>query len=107
MLDRETHITLYADPLRDDEDECAMYMDTPGGILCEEMGFGKTMVCIALILVTRGSEATPPPLAPLQWESLEGIVRVAVLCEFAPPHAGLRWHGTDVRHQGHAERAQA
>ncbi|CAO1612669.1 unnamed protein product [Parajaminaea phylloscopi] len=34
-----------------------------GGILCEEMGTGKTLECLALILLTRGSLPSVPPEA--------------------------------------------
>ncbi|GJJ69493.1 hypothetical protein EMPS_01839 [Entomortierella parvispora] len=34
--------------------------DTRGGILCEEMGSGKTIICIALILLTKDHFSVPP-----------------------------------------------
>lgn len=40
-----------------------------GGILCEDMGVGKTLECIALILATRGSVPSTPPEAATAGES--------------------------------------
>lgn len=38
------------------------YFDSPrGGILAESMGLGKTLICIALILATRGHVPSVPP----------------------------------------------
>lgn len=34
-----------------------------GGVLCEEMGTGKTLECLALVLATRGSIPSVPPEA--------------------------------------------
>ncbi|KAG0260188.1 hypothetical protein DFQ27_003667 [Actinomortierella ambigua] len=38
--------------------------DVRGGILCEDMGTGKTCICIALILHTRHQISLPPVTAP-------------------------------------------
>ncbi|KAI8908150.1 SNF2 family N-terminal domain-containing protein [Powellomyces hirtus] len=36
------------------------YEDSTGGIICEDMGVGKTCICIALILHTRHQTSQPP-----------------------------------------------
>lgn len=40
-------------------DAVAQYSDVRGGILCDEMGAGKTLICLALILHTRHEVAQP------------------------------------------------
>ncbi|KAJ3165695.1 hypothetical protein HDU88_003888 [Geranomyces variabilis] len=39
------------------------YEEARGGIICEEMGVGKTCICIALVLTTQHLLAVPPPTA--------------------------------------------
>ncbi|KAJ2088617.1 hypothetical protein IW138_004107 [Coemansia sp. RSA 986] len=36
------------------------YSDTRGGIICEDMGTGKTCECLALVLLTKRQMASPP-----------------------------------------------
>ncbi|KAJ3130364.1 hypothetical protein HK098_002593 [Nowakowskiella sp. JEL0407] len=38
------------------------YADVQGGILCEDMGTGKTLICIAVILSTLNTRSSPPSL---------------------------------------------
>lgn len=40
-------------------DSVSQYTDVRGGILCDEMGTGKTLICLALILHTRQEVAQP------------------------------------------------
>ncbi|KAJ2400271.1 hypothetical protein GGI23_002138 [Coemansia sp. RSA 2559] len=40
--------------------DVAWYSDTRGGIICEDMGTGKTCECLALILLTKRQMARPP-----------------------------------------------
>jgi hypothetical protein len=51
----------YYDPIADTCLRDPLFYDGPcGGILAEEMGSGKTLICLALILATRHIPATPP-----------------------------------------------
>ncbi|ACO70093.1 SNF2 super family [Micromonas commoda] len=36
------------------------YADSPGGLLCDEPGLGKTVTALALVLATRGARPAPP-----------------------------------------------
>ncbi|KAI8811806.1 SNF2 family N-terminal domain-containing protein [Cladochytrium replicatum] len=49
----EQSLDVYADPPR--------YSGVSGGIICEDMGTGKTIVCISVALYTRGLISSPPP----------------------------------------------
>ncbi|KAJ1645832.1 hypothetical protein LPJ64_002627 [Coemansia asiatica] len=40
--------------------DASWYSDSPGGIICEDMGTGKTCECLALILLTKRQMARPP-----------------------------------------------
>lgn len=40
------------------------YALTRGGILCEQMGVGKTLMCLALVLASRHQPTKPPPDEP-------------------------------------------
>ncbi|KAF7562190.1 hypothetical protein G7046_g1958 [Stylonectria norvegica] len=53
----------YYDPVEGTVLEEPRYYDgISGGILAEEMGSGKTIICLALILATKGIPAQPPEL---------------------------------------------
>ncbi|KAF9150335.1 hypothetical protein BG015_007854 [Linnemannia schmuckeri] len=43
-----------------------LWEDIPGGIICEDMGTGKTCLCIALILHTLHQSGRPPAEEPVQ-----------------------------------------
>ncbi|KAJ2604449.1 hypothetical protein H4R99_001797 [Coemansia sp. RSA 1722] len=40
--------------------DASWYSDSPGGIICEDMGTGKTCECLALVLLTKRQMARPP-----------------------------------------------
>ncbi|KAG0378966.1 hypothetical protein BGX24_002195 [Mortierella sp. AD032] len=50
-----------------------LWEDIPGGIICEDMGTGKTCLCIALILHTLHQSSRPPAEEP-----------AALLCDLIP-----------------------
>lgn len=45
--------------------EARLYDGISGGILAEEMGAGKTIICLALILVTKHLPSKPPSIYPV------------------------------------------
>ncbi|OQV07186.1 SNF2 family domain-containing protein [Cladophialophora immunda] len=46
-----------------------LYSQCRGGILAETMGYGKTLICIALILATRGHYPTIPRQTSVPWKA--------------------------------------
>ncbi|WFD35026.1 hypothetical protein MCUN1_001872 [Malassezia cuniculi] len=62
-----------------DASAVAQYADVRGGILCDEMGVGKTLICLALILHTRHQVAQPDA------EPMASAVTSALALEF-PAH---------------------
>ncbi|OJJ40644.1 hypothetical protein ASPWEDRAFT_22808 [Aspergillus wentii DTO 134E9] len=66
--------------------EKRMYSEACGGILAETMGCGKTLICLAVILSTRGHV----PQIPLQYQEMGNPVRdkTASLVEMAAAAAG-------------------
>ncbi|EJU00702.1 hypothetical protein DACRYDRAFT_100756 [Dacryopinax primogenitus] len=59
-LDDERPWYISADTCEVRSDTDVTYDRVKGGILCEEMGSGKTCMCIALCLATKGRMASPP-----------------------------------------------
>lgn len=57
-----------------------IYEETTGGIICEEMGTGKTCICITLILLTSHQISKPPV----------DCAGYKVRCELMPEMAGYR-----------------
>ncbi|KAE8348472.1 P-loop containing nucleoside triphosphate hydrolase protein [Aspergillus coremiiformis] len=83
--------------------ERRMYSEPRGGILAETMGCGKTLICIAVILATRGYF----PQIPLEYQDMENPVRArtGTLLAMAASAAGrssLPWKGyfESMRHSG-------
>ncbi|KAF5864657.1 hypothetical protein ETB97_006934 [Aspergillus alliaceus] len=83
--------------------EKRMYSEPRGGILAETMGCGKTLICIAVILATRGHF----PQIPLEHQDMVNPVRTHTgsLLEMAAAAAGrlsLPWKGyfESMRHCG-------
>ncbi|KZT54415.1 hypothetical protein CALCODRAFT_13571 [Calocera cornea HHB12733] len=56
--ERQWYLNPYTCELRSRND--VLYDRVKGGILCEEMGSGKTCMCIALCLATKGRVVAPP-----------------------------------------------
>ncbi|KAK2878210.1 hypothetical protein FQN49_001059 [Arthroderma sp. PD_2] len=69
-------------------DEPKMYSNACGGILAETMGYGKTLICLAVILATRGHV----PSIPSEYVSTDRPVRAktASLMEMSAAAAGAR-----------------
>ncbi|KAJ1993661.1 hypothetical protein GGI25_001551 [Coemansia spiralis] len=67
--------------------DVSWYSDTRGGIICEDMGTGKTCECLALILLTKRQMARPP----LQGEMLPcvGTVASALETDFCDLHSDI------------------
>ncbi|KAL9081689.1 MAG: hypothetical protein Q9159_007130 [Coniocarpon cinnabarinum] len=66
------------------------YESSYGGILAETMGLGKTLICIAMIMLTRGQY----PAKPLEYESLSRDSQSRSLADIAASAAiksGLPW----------------
>ncbi|RAL03959.1 DEAD/DEAH box helicase [Aspergillus ibericus CBS 121593] len=83
--------------------EKKMYSEACGGILAETMGCGKTLICLAVILATRGHF----PEIPLQYQETTNPVRQTTgsLVEMAAATAGrfsLPWktHFDALGHRG-------
>ncbi|PYI06414.1 hypothetical protein BO78DRAFT_397143 [Aspergillus sclerotiicarbonarius CBS 121057] len=83
--------------------EKKIYSEACGGILAETMGCGKTLICLAVILATRGHF----PEIPLQYQEMRNPVRQTTgsLVEMAAATAGrfsLPWktHFDALRHCG-------
>ncbi|RJE24813.1 SNF2 family helicase [Aspergillus sclerotialis] len=83
--------------------EKRMYSEPCGGILAESMGYGKTLICLAVILATRGHF----PRIPTEYQDTEVRKRpsTASLVETAAAVAGrlsLPWknHFDSLRHDG-------
>ncbi|KAK1139304.1 hypothetical protein N8T08_001075 [Aspergillus melleus] len=66
--------------------EKRMYSEACGGILAETMGCGKTLICLAVILATRGHF----PQIPLEYQEMTNSVRekTASLVQMAAAAAG-------------------
>ncbi|PWY87303.1 hypothetical protein BO94DRAFT_492772 [Aspergillus sclerotioniger CBS 115572] len=66
--------------------EKKMYLEACGGILAETMGCGKTLICLAVILATRGHF----PEIPLEYQEIKNPVRQVTgsLVEMAAATAG-------------------
>eukprot|EP00668_Euglena_longa_P010792 GGOE01013090.1.p1 GENE.GGOE01013090.1~~GGOE01013090.1.p1 ORF type:complete len:861 (+),score=186.02 GGOE01013090.1:32-2584(+) len=58
--------------------------DDPGGILGEDMGTGKTLICLALVLKTKGTWSAVPNVAVLEWDA-SFTPPVACYNEYLPP----------------------
>eukprot|EP01117_Protostelium_nocturnum_P006564 TRINITY_DN2363_c1_g1_i1.p1 TRINITY_DN2363_c1_g1~~TRINITY_DN2363_c1_g1_i1.p1 ORF type:complete len:947 (+),score=304.40 TRINITY_DN2363_c1_g1_i1:90-2930(+) len=61
-----------------------MKTDVRGGILCEDMGTGKTAMCLGLILKTRGEKAKPPSTFRAEKPRRDdegGVISLKKLCE--------------------------
>ncbi|KAI8923414.1 SNF2 family N-terminal domain-containing protein [Entophlyctis helioformis] len=70
------------------------YADTAGGIICEEMGTGKTILCLALIVATRQYQSQPPPgrqVYPCATRDMPLKERAALV---------LATHGVSIRNLG-------
>ncbi|KAL2757500.1 hypothetical protein ACRALDRAFT_2039919 [Sodiomyces alcalophilus JCM 7366] len=62
-----------------------------GGILAEQMGAGKTLICLALILATRSLSAEPPPFrSPLVPQS-RGVRSLADMAAACATSNGAPW----------------
>lgn len=49
------------------------YQLEKGGILCEQMGVGKTLICLALVLISKHQHTQQPPRPPIPYHELEGL----------------------------------
>lgn len=67
------------------------YFETcPGGILAETMGLGKTLICISMIVLTRGQY----PSIPLQYDikkTHSQVQRLSEICAVNLSKTGLPW----------------
>lgn len=81
------------------------YSEPQGGILAETMGYGKTLICIALILATRGHYPKLPE-GRLDTLSRNKSIRTPSLLELAAKrvkHVGAPWksHFATLERQGY------
>ncbi|OAQ27102.1 hypothetical protein K457DRAFT_157153 [Linnemannia elongata AG-77] len=63
-----------------------VWEDIPGGIICEDMGTGKTCLCIALILHTLHQSGRPPADEPVQ-----------LLCDILPSTPSAATVDSDIK----------
>lgn len=81
----------YYEPRKCEFTKSARFYETcQGGILAETMGLGKTLICIAVILLTRGQY----PAIPVQYDSVSAYPAVRPLsdmCATAISKTGLPW----------------
>lgn len=69
-----------------------LYEEPKGGILAETMGYGKTLVCLAVILATRGHAATVPrDRVALVQEPREKVASLLTMAAAAAVHKAVPW----------------
>ncbi|KAJ1895122.1 hypothetical protein LPJ66_004778 [Kickxella alabastrina] len=77
--------------------DVAWYSDARGGIICEDMGTGKTCECLALILLTKRQMARPP----IEGETLPCVGTVTSRLETnAGKNTGDNNSGVSLPHKG-------
>lgn len=71
----------------------AFYTEPQGGILAETMGYGKTLICLALILATRGHYPQVPQdrIDLIQVESREKTGSLLSMAARRLKHEGIPW----------------
>jgi SNF2 family DNA or RNA helicase len=69
-----------------------LYEEPKGGILAETMGYGKTLICLAIILATRGHIATvPEDRVALLPEPREKVASLLTMAAAAAAHKAVPW----------------
>ncbi|KAJ2556692.1 hypothetical protein EV175_001830, partial [Coemansia sp. RSA 1933] len=79
---KRSHDETNGEPVR--PQNVAWYSDTRGGIICEDMGTGKTCECLALILLTKRQMARPPANGELL--PCVGTVASALVTDLSDSH---------------------
>jgi SNF2 family DNA or RNA helicase len=69
-----------------------LYEEPKGGILAETMGYGKTLICLTVILATRGHIATvPKDRVALLPEPREKVASLLTMAAAAAAHKAVPW----------------
>ncbi|KAM3514175.1 hypothetical protein MY11210_002166 [Beauveria gryllotalpidicola] len=97
LHDRNDH-SWYVDPVAKTVLRDARYYDAvSGGILAEEMGTGKTIICLALVLATRAFPAEAPevywsPALPVR-KSVGSLMDMAASCATRNSQSWISYYG--------------
>ncbi|KAM3465771.1 hypothetical protein NHJ6243_001443 [Beauveria neobassiana] len=97
LHDRDGH-SWYVDPVAKTVLRDARYYDAvSGGILAEEMGTGKTIICLALVLATRAFPAETPEVywspAPPVRKSVGSLMDMAASCANRYSQSWMTYYG--------------
>ena len=96
LLDRTFYLDLHDGVLLRDPH---LYEEPRGGILAETMGYGKTLICLALILATRGHIATvPEDRVAFLPEPREKVASLLTMAAAAAVHKAVPWKAEFYAH---------